>query len=90
MEGSNMTSGVEYALKAMNTLQELVGFTVEGVIGIRETENGWEYELEVLEMERIPETNDVMATYSVQVNAEGEIVGYRRNRRYTRAQIERS
>ena len=80
--------GVEFARRAMNTLAELVGCPVEGITGIRRNEDGWVVDVEVLEVERVPETSDVLASYEVEIDNDGEIVEFRRLRRYLRTQTE--
>ena len=56
--------------------------------GIRKNDDGWVVTVEVLEMGRIPETTDVLASYDVHVDGSGEITEYRRLNRYLRAQVE--
>jgi hypothetical protein len=73
---------------ALVELEELVGCPAEGVTGIRQTDDGWVVMVEVLEVGRVPETTDVMASYEVTVDSEGDVTGYRRQRRYLRAQVE--
>ena len=80
--------GVQLAQRAMNTLAELVGCPTEGITGIRRNDDGWVVEVEVLEVERVPETSDVLASYEVEIDQDGEIVEFRRLRRYLRAQTE--
>jgi hypothetical protein len=36
----------------------------------------------------VPETTDVLASYEVEVDRKCQVVGYRRSRRYLRAQVE--
>jgi hypothetical protein len=84
----NHKRGVQLARRAMNTLGELVGCPAEGITGIRRNDNGWVVEVEVLEVERVPETSDVLASYEVQIDNDGEIVEFRRLRRYVRTQTE--
>ncbi|HEX5534429.1 MAG TPA: gas vesicle protein GvpO [Actinomycetales bacterium] len=74
--------------RALDELEQLVGCPAEGVTGISKTDHGWTVQVEVLEVERIPETTDVLAAYEVTVNAGGNVTGYRRLRRYLRAQVE--
>jgi Gas vesicle synthesis protein GvpO len=81
-------SGVQFARRAMDTLGELVGCPAEGITGIRRNEDGWIVEVEVLEVERVPETSDVLASYEVEIDNDGEIVEFRRLRRYLRTQTE--
>ena len=80
--------GVQLAQRAMNTLAELVGCPAEGITGIRRNDDGWVVEVEVLEVERVPETSDVLASYEVEIDQDGEIVEFRRLRRYLRTQTE--
>jgi hypothetical protein len=84
----NHQRGVQFARRAMDTLAELVGCPAEGITGIRRNEDGWVVEVEVLEVERVPETTDVLATYEVELDNDGEIVEFRRLRRYLRTQTE--
>jgi hypothetical protein len=48
------------------------GVPAEGITGIRRNENGWVVEVEVLEVERVPETSDVLASYEVEIDNDGE------------------
>jgi hypothetical protein len=74
---------------AAGQLQELLGRAPESVSALKPTETGWEADVEVLDLERVPETTSVMATYRVTLDKEGDLVGYERTRRYTRGQIDR-
>ncbi|HET6699767.1 MAG TPA: gas vesicle protein [Nocardioidaceae bacterium] len=72
------------AAGAAQQLIELTGRDVEGVTGLERTDDGWTVQIEVVEVRRIPDTTDVLALYDVEVDRDGELVGYRRVRRYTR------
>jgi hypothetical protein len=72
------------AAGAARQLIELTGRDVEGVTGLDRTDDGWTVQVEVVEVRRIPDTTDVLALYDVEVDRDGELVGYRRVRRYTR------
>ncbi|MCZ7456548.1 gas vesicle protein GvpO [Streptomyces sp. WMMC940] len=74
---------------AAQQLAQLLGRPPESVSALRPTEDGWEAEVEVVELERIPETTSVMASYRVTLDKEGDLVAYERKRRYTRGQIDR-
>jgi len=91
--GSRPRSGKGNAAWAIRSaagqLQELLGRAPESVSALKPTEDGWEADVEVLELERVPETTSVMATYRVTLDKEGDLVGYERTRRYTRGQIDR-
>ncbi|MFI9048480.1 gas vesicle protein [Streptomyces sp. NPDC053427] len=74
---------------AAEQLQELLGRAPESVSAVQPTADGWQADVEVLELARVPETTSVMASYRVTLDEEGELVAYERTRRYTRGQIDR-
>ncbi|MEU2134465.1 gas vesicle protein [Streptomyces sp. NPDC018352] len=74
---------------AAEQLQELLGRVPESVSALKPTEDGWQADVEVLELERVPATTSVMASYRVSLDKGGELVSYERTRRYTRGQIDR-
>ncbi|MFG3346288.1 gas vesicle protein [Streptomyces sp. NPDC048018] len=69
-------------------LTELLGRTPESVSGLKPTEEGWTAQIEVVEIERIPETTSVLASYEVALRSDGQLLGYERGKRYTRAQVD--
>ncbi len=77
-------SGMVVAAEAARHLLELTGKAAEGVTGFERTDDGWRVEVEVVEVRRIPDTSDVLALYELDVDADGELEGYRRLRRYSR------
>jgi hypothetical protein len=77
-------SGMTIAAEAAQQLVELTGRDVEGVTALERTDDGWLVEVEVLEVRRIPDTTDVLGTYELTLDEDGEIDGYRRLRRYVR------
>ncbi|MEU8946095.1 gas vesicle protein [Streptomyces sp. NPDC048489] len=74
---------------AAGQLEELLGRTPESVSAIKPTDEGWEADVEVLELERVPETTSIIGTYHVTLSARGELVAYEQTRRYSRGQIDR-
>ncbi len=81
-------SAPEALRSAIEQLTELLGRAPESVSALKPTEQGWEADVEVVELERIPETTSVMASYQVVLDPEGKLLAYERARRYTRAQVE--
>ena len=77
-------SGLVIATEAAVQLEELTARQVEGVTAVKRTDDGWRVEVEVLEVRRIPNTTDVLATYELTLDGDGDIEGYRRLRRYRR------
>ncbi len=69
----------------------LLGRPVESVLGVErldDDDDGWLVTVQVIELERIPRSTDVLGAYAVQLDRDGELIGYRRRRRYNRSQAD--
>ena len=75
---------MKVARAAAAQLTELTGRRPEVVVGVERNDDGWQVELEVVESRRIPDSTDILATYRVQVDEDGELMGYYRAQRYVR------
>ncbi|MFE3635477.1 gas vesicle protein [Streptomyces sp. NPDC059168] len=75
---------MEVLREARAQLAELTGLRPESVSSFEQTEDGWSLEVEVLELERVPDTMSLMASYLVELDTDGQLTGYRRVRRYER------
>ncbi|MER5767376.1 gas vesicle protein GvpO [Streptomyces sp. NPDC001985] len=74
--------------KACAQLSELTGQQAESVTSFVRTEDGWSLEVEVVELERVPSTASLLATYEVSLDRDHELSGYRRVRRYERGRAD--
>lgn len=72
------------ARPALREFQQLTGLTPESVTGARPEGDGWSFLIDVTELERIPATSNVMATYRVDADRDGHISSYERLRRFPR------
>ena len=79
-------SGSAAAERAKAHLTEMTGRECESVSCLSRTADGWLVKLEIVELERIPQSTDILATYQVQLDSEGELIGYERVARYYRNQ----
>jgi hypothetical protein len=79
----------DVAGRARELLRSVRGVEAESVSGIgRTSSNGWKVTLEVVELRRIPESTDVLASYEVELDGDGGFLGFSRGRRYSRSQAE--
>ena len=78
----------ELAHAAKETVADLTGFAPESVSGLQWDGETWLVSVDVCELERIPNTTDVMATYVVQLDDSGGLLGYKRTRRFQRGHAE--
>jgi Gas vesicle synthesis protein GvpO len=76
----------ELARTAVRTLIQLTGRQPESVLGLRKDDDGWEVLVEMVEMQRVPNSTDLLGCYLVNIDQNGEVVGYERRRRYQRGQ----
>ncbi|MFH8711922.1 gas vesicle protein [Streptomyces zaomyceticus] len=74
---------------ASEQLAKLLGRIPESVSSLKPTEAGWEAQVEVLELERIPDTTSVLASYKVSLDEDGALISFERTRRYNRGMIDR-
>jgi hypothetical protein len=68
----------------MDQFAQLSGQSPERVSGVRSADEGWSLLADVVELERIPSTTSVIATYRVDIDGEGNLRGYERLRRFVR------
>lgn len=86
--GDDRPSPVEVLRQARGQLTELTGMAAESVSSFERTEDGWTVEVEVLELERVPDTMSLLASYRVDLDPRGTLTGYRRVRRYERGRAD--
>lgn len=72
------------ARRALSQIVELTGRQAEGITAAERSEEGWTVGVEVVEDRRIPSSSDILACYEATLDSGGELVGYRRIRRYSR------
>ena len=79
----------EVIRRALEQFAALTGKQPEGVTGVRATDDGgWSVLVDVLELERVPSSTSVLATYRVDLDGQAELRSYERLRRYTRSAID--
>jgi hypothetical protein len=81
-------SAKELTEAAVSTIADLTGFEPESAAGLQWDGESWLVTVDVLELARIPNTTDVLASYVVQLDDSGGLLGYKRARRFLRGQVE--
>ena len=79
----------EAARRAAQEVAALTGREPESVISIDRSDGTWKIGIEVVEMRRIPDSADILATYEVTLEPDGSLLTYHRVRRYARGQMDR-
>ena len=89
-QGAPKLPGAQAVIHARQYLEGVMGMSVESVSGLNRSHAGWKVNLDVVELERIPRSTDVMASYEVELDEDGELVGCRRLSRFYRNQVDES
>jgi len=89
VQGASLGEAGKAMRTARDQLQELLGKAVESASALERTKNGWVTTLEVVEVSRIPETTDVLASYELELDENLGLRSYRQVRRYSRSQAQR-
>jgi hypothetical protein len=80
-------SAREAADVAREYLTDVAGQEPVAMTSVEPAEDGgWVVELEVIEERRIPSSADILGLYQIDVDPDGELLGFRRVRRYMRGQ----
>jgi Gas vesicle synthesis protein GvpO len=75
--------------RAKRQLAEITGLEPETVSALDHDDGGgWIVQVEALELSRVPDTMDLLGSYEVTLDNDGELRGFRRVRRYHRSATE--
>jgi hypothetical protein len=73
-----------YVERAAKELSKLTNKSVDGVSAIVRADGKWRVTVELIELERIPESTSLLGTYEAEVDDDGNVVSFERIRRYHR------
>ena len=76
---------VELVRRAQEELAEVTGLPVEGAMGLEMNGEDCVVTVVALELERTPNTMDVLGAYEVRLSDDGELQSFKRVRRFHRA-----
>ncbi len=80
-------TGPEIVQRAKEQLAQLTGLTPDTVSSLSRDEGGWLVTVEMIETKRIPDIDDIVATYEGLLDNEGNLVRYQRTKRYVRSDV---
>ncbi len=85
-EGVGARRLADVITRARRELELFTGQPVDSVSSVHRSDGGWTLSLEVVELQRIPDSTSVLGSYETVVDEEGAVVEYERTRRYYRNQ----
>ena len=80
-------TGTEIVQQAREQLAQMTGLKPDTVSAFTKDEGGWHVAVEMVELKRIPEASDILATYDVNLDDKGNLLRYQRTRRYLRSEV---
>lgn len=89
VEGGTLEETTDVVRRAREQLEALQGREPESVSSLERTHDGWIATFEVVELSRVPDSTDVMASYEVVLDEQKNVRRYARIRRYYRSQADR-
>ncbi len=74
----------DIALKAKTELEQITGLRPNTVSKVQKENTGWLVNIDMIEHKSIPESRDVIATYELMLDGDGNMLNYQRVRRFIR------
>ncbi|MBI2912300.1 MAG: gas vesicle protein [Chloroflexi bacterium] len=74
----------EVAERAKRQLAEVTGFKSVAAVGSYRDAKGWHVSVDMLEMARLPDSTDLLGTYEVDLDEEGNMVRFEKRRAHLR------
>jgi gas vesicle protein GvpO len=75
--------------RAARCIREMTGKEPDQITALERTGDGrWRVDVQVVETRRIPDSTDILAIYQAELDADGELVSYRRTQRFARCQVQ--
>ena len=64
--------------KAREQLGELTGLNVGSTVSVQKADSGWYVQVEVVEKESLPSSQDILATYELAIDEDGNVQNFSR------------
>jgi hypothetical protein len=77
-------TGAQIAQLAKEHLTQLTGLKADTVSSMSNDAQGWHVSVDLIQLKRLPDATDVLATYEAVLDDEGNLVSYQRTRCYYR------
>ena len=84
-KGRSIMGGSEITQLAKEQIAQLSGLDPDRVSGLSRDEDGWHVTVDMVELKRVPASTDVLGTYEALIDDQGNLMTYKRIRRYCRS-----
>lgn len=87
--GETESELVEIREVVHSTGGEVIGRKLDGIVGMDRHDDGWHVTVEVVERSAVPDTQDIIGQYEIDLGSDHRVNGYRRIDRYRRGDTSR-
>ncbi|WP_435076946.1 gas vesicle protein [Halococcus sp. AFM35] len=88
-DGGDTVGIVEVRDRVRENASDLIGRPLDGIVEIEREDGEWRALVEIIERNSVPDTQDILGRYALDLDGNGEITGYRRLERYRRGDTRR-
>ena len=86
LDGEGDTAGIiEVRNQVIELSTDVIGRGLDGIIEVTRNDESWRAVVEIIERRSVPDTQDILGQYEIELDKEGEVIGYRRLEKYRRS-----
>jgi hypothetical protein len=83
--GGDTASIIEVRNQVIELSTDVIGRSLDGIVEVSRNEDNWRAVVEIIERRSVPDTQDILGQYEIELDKQGEVIGYRRLEKYRRA-----
>jgi len=76
---------IEIRNQVIELSTDVIGRGLDGIVEVSRTEDNWRAVVEIIERRSVPDTQDILGQYEIELDESGEVIGYRRLEKYRRS-----
>lgn len=83
-EGGNSLDILSVRERVESVTGDVIGYPLDGIVELANEDDGWRAVVDVVERSSVPDTQDILGQYELELDDSGDVTGYHRLRRYRR------
>ena len=83
--GGDTASIIQVRNQVIELSTDVIGRGLDGIIEVSRTDDNWRAVVEIIERRSVPDTQDILGQYEIELDEGGEVIGYRRLEKYRRS-----
>jgi len=86
LDGEGDTASIiEVRNQVIELSTDVIGRGLDGIIEVSRNDDNWRAVVEIIERRSVPDTQDILGQYEIELDESGEVIGYRRLEKYRRS-----